>query len=70
MKNYLEARLALAKTFVAGKLHNCRQLLLRAVRDTTGACRTRLRDIVENHAHALTQLADATCGVPEVGHMV
>lgn len=55
-----EARLTLAKTFVAGKLHNYRQLLLRAARDTTGTRQTRLRDIAENHAGALTQLADAT----------
>jgi CRISPR-associated protein Cas1 len=54
-----EARLTLAKTFVAGKLHNYRQLLLRAARDTTGTRQTRLRDIAEDHAHALTQLADA-----------
>lgn len=52
-------RLALARYFVAGKLHNYRQLLLRAARDTSGSRQSRLRDIAERHAAALTELAQA-----------
>jgi CRISP-associated protein Cas1 len=52
-------RLALAKAFVAGKLHNYRQLLLRAARDATGDRQARLRDIAARHAGALTDLAAA-----------
>ncbi|SES36482.1 type I-C CRISPR-associated endonuclease Cas1c [Actinokineospora terrae] len=54
-----EHRLRIAKSFVAGKLHNYRQLLLRAARDTTGTRQSRVRDIAEHHATALTQLHDA-----------
>lgn len=49
----------LAAAFVAGKLHNYRQLLLRAARDTSGARQQRLRDIAERHATALTDLTHA-----------
>ncbi|MFC6094939.1 type I-C CRISPR-associated endonuclease Cas1c [Saccharothrix lopnurensis] len=55
-----EPRLHLAKSFIAGKLHNYRQLLLRAARDTTEARQQRLRDTAQDHAQALTQLAEAT----------
>lgn len=48
-----------AKIGVADKLHNYRQLLLWAARDTTGTRQTRLRDVAEHHATALTQLPDA-----------
>lgn len=54
-----DRRLALASSFVAGKLHNYRQLLLRAARDTAGHRQTRLRDMAERHAHALTELSQA-----------
>lgn len=53
-------RLAIAKTFVAGKLHNYRQLLLRAARDTTGSRQEKLRDTASRHADALADLAGAT----------
>ena len=51
-------RLAIARAIVAGKLHNYRQLLLRAARDATGTRQTRLRDIAARHADALTGLPD------------
>lgn len=52
-------RLVLARSFVAGKLHNYRQLILRAARDTTGTRQGRLRQVAEHHATALAQLPDA-----------
>ena len=52
-------RLAIAKSFVAGKLHNYRQLLLRAARDATGSRQAKLRDIAARHADALADLAGA-----------
>jgi len=52
-------RLTLAKSMVAGKLHNYRQLLLRAARDLTGARRTSLRDTADRHAAALSALSAA-----------
>jgi CRISP-associated protein Cas1 len=53
-------RLTLAKTFIAGKLHNYRQLILRSARDATGARQQRLRDIAARHVDALADLRDAT----------
>jgi CRISPR-associated protein Cas1 len=53
-------RLALAKTFTAGKLHNYRQLLLRAARDATGERQTALRGIATRHADALVELGPTT----------
>lgn len=52
-------RLAISAAFVAGKLHNYRQLVLRAARDTTGARQVELRDLAGRHARALTDLAAA-----------
>ncbi|MGH3621836.1 MAG: type I-C CRISPR-associated endonuclease Cas1c, partial [Sciscionella sp.] len=52
-----ERRASIAAAFVAGKLHNYRQLLLRAARDATEARQQRLRDIADRHATALTELA-------------
>lgn len=54
-----EQRLAIAAACVAGKLHNYRQLVLRAARDTTGARQDELRQIAARHADALGQLPDA-----------
>ena len=42
-----EHRVAIARTFVAGNLHNYRQLLLRSARDATDARQGGLRDIAE-----------------------
>lgn len=53
-------RVDLARWFVAGKLHNYRQLLLRAARDATGDPQVRLRDGASAHAEALTALPHAT----------
>jgi CRISPR-associated protein Cas1 len=52
-------RLRLAQAFVAGKLHNYRQLLLRAARDLTGERQSTLRERAEQHAEALACLPDA-----------
>lgn len=52
-------RLTLAKSFVAAKLHNYRQLLLRAARDLTEDRRNGLREIAERHAAALETLSGA-----------
>ncbi|WP_067665895.1 type I-C CRISPR-associated endonuclease Cas1c [Nocardia miyunensis] len=54
-----DRRLTLAKSMVAGKLHNYRQLLLRAARDLTGTRQTNLRDTANRHATALTALGAA-----------
>lgn len=53
-----QRRLATAAAFVAGKLHNYRQLLLRAGRDATGARQEQLRGIAARHADALSELAE------------
>ncbi|CAO5167462.1 CRISPR-associated endonuclease Cas1 1 [Frankia sp. AiPs1] len=53
-------RLALAKAFVAGKLHNSRQVLLRAARDATSTRQTALRDTATHLADALPTLRDTT----------
>ncbi|WP_216895682.1 type I-C CRISPR-associated endonuclease Cas1c [Nocardia alni] len=55
-----DRRLSIAKSMVAGKLHNYRDLLLRAARDLTGSRQAQLRDIAQTHATALTALADGT----------
>ncbi|MGH3697693.1 MAG: CRISPR-associated endonuclease Cas1 [Pseudonocardiaceae bacterium] len=60
-----ERRIGIARAIVAGKLHNYRQLLLRCARDTTGDRRSRLRDIADRHASALTDLGEAEV-LPEV----
>lgn len=52
-------RLKLAASFVAGKLHNYRQLLLRVARDTSGGRQFKLREVAERHAQALNELANA-----------
>ncbi|RJO77693.1 type I-C CRISPR-associated endonuclease Cas1 [Nocardia panacis] len=51
--------LAIAKSMIAGKLHNYRQLLLRGARDTSGARQAGLREIADQHADALSALQDA-----------
>ncbi|MFB7716235.1 CRISPR-associated endonuclease Cas1 [Nocardia sp. NPDC056100] len=52
--------LGIAKSAIAGKLHNYRQLLLRAARDLSGERQTILRSIAERHATALIALGEAT----------
>ena len=51
-----ELRLRLAAWFVAGKLKNARQVLLRAARDTTGTRQTSLRETATICAEAIGQL--------------
>ncbi|APU20786.1 CRISPR-associated endonuclease Cas1 [Actinoalloteichus sp. GBA129-24] len=53
-------RLTIAKSVVAGKLQNYRQLLLRIARDADGARQSGIRAIAERHAEAL--VAVASCG--------
>jgi CRISPR-associated protein Cas1 len=49
--------LAIARNYVAGKIQNCRQVLLRAARETTDAADiARLATAAAIHASALTQL--------------
>jgi CRISPR-associated protein Cas1 len=52
-------RLEVARSIVAGKLHNYRQLLLRAARDSSGARQVTLRALASRHAAALGDLASA-----------
>lgn len=52
-------RLEIAKRFVAGKLHNTRQLLLRAARDTSGQRQTSLRKAADAQATALHEVPNA-----------
>ncbi|MEV6138159.1 type I-C CRISPR-associated endonuclease Cas1c [Nocardia sp. NPDC051990] len=52
-------RLLLAKAMVAGKLHNYRQLLLRAARDVDGTRQTTLRATASRHETALATLGQA-----------
>jgi CRISP-associated protein Cas1 len=47
-------RLGIAQRMVAGKLHNTRQVLLRAARDATGQKQTKLRATAQRHAELLT----------------
>jgi CRISPR-associated protein Cas1 len=54
-----DRRLSLSAAFVAGKLHNYRQLLLRSARDANGDRQRRLRDVAARHADALGELAAA-----------
>lgn len=51
-------RLDIARAFVAGKLHNTRQVLLRAAADATGTRQQALRSTAENIATDLTGLPD------------
>ncbi|MCM3922079.1 type I-C CRISPR-associated endonuclease Cas1c [Frankia sp. AiPs1] len=57
-------RLTLAKAFIAGKLQNSRQLLLRAARDATSERQTALRDTAGHLAESLTALRGAAT-IPE-----
>ncbi|PSK68014.1 CRISPR-associated endonuclease Cas1 [Micromonospora sp. MH33] len=50
----------LAVTMVAGKIHNCRQVLLRTARDTSGHRQTALRASAELIAQRLDLLASTT----------
>jgi CRISP-associated protein Cas1 len=50
--------LAVARAFVAGKLHNTRQVLLRAAADATGTAQSSLRDVAGAIAESLPDLAD------------
>jgi CRISPR-associated protein Cas1 len=52
-------RLDLAARFVAGKLQNTRQLLLRAARDAAGPRQAHLRDVAESSAEAIVGLGSA-----------
>jgi CRISPR-associated protein Cas1 len=52
-------RVGIARAFVAGKVHNYRQLFLRTARDSTGIRQERLRMIAERHAEALRSLPEA-----------
>lgn len=54
-----ERRCAIARAIVAGKLHNYRQLLLRAARDCDGSRQRQLRDVAASHAAALGELGAA-----------
>ncbi|RCW45122.1 CRISPR-associated Cas1 family protein [Halopolyspora algeriensis] len=53
-------RLNLAKTIVAGKIHNYRQLLLRTARDVSGTRKENLRVLAQQHADALHPLAGSS----------
>jgi CRISPR-associated endonuclease Cas1 subtype I-C len=54
-----EHRLAIAAATVAGKIHNCRQVLLRAARDTSGQRQEALRAAAQLQADRLTLLGAA-----------
>jgi CRISPR-associated protein Cas1 len=49
-------RLAIAQRFVAGKIHNARQVLLRAARDATGSQQAVLRAAAQRHAETLVDV--------------
>jgi len=49
-------RLSIAKRMVTGKIHNGRQVLLRAARDATGVSQTRLRAAAERNADTLASV--------------
>lgn len=53
-------RLQIAQRLIAGKIHNSRQLLLRAARDATGQRQTTLRTAAERLADYLPTLGHAT----------
>lgn len=55
-----EHRIELGRRFVAGKLQNYRQLLLRAARDATGGRQDTLRRVAGSHAAAIESLPSAT----------
>lgn len=55
-------RLSIAQAMIAGKLHNSRQVLLRAARDLNGPRQTRLRQA----ADAQTRYLSATATAPDV----
>lgn len=55
-------RLAIAQHMIAGKLHNSRQVLLRAARDATGTQQTTLRAAADRHAQLLPR-AGQTAGI-------
>ncbi|MEV0648296.1 type I-C CRISPR-associated endonuclease Cas1c [Phytomonospora sp. NPDC050363] len=57
--NSTPARLHIARAFLAGKLHNSRQVLLRSARDLTGTRQTKTREAADNQARLLPKLPDA-----------
>ncbi|SFO06610.1 CRISPR-associated endonuclease Cas1 [Amycolatopsis rubida] len=54
-----ERRLGIARSVVAGKLQNCRQLLLRAARDADPARQTAIRELAAAQADSLTAAGNA-----------
>ena len=56
----LSRRLAIAQRMVAGKLHNSRQVLLRAARDAPQTGKTALRAVADRHAELLGDTASTT----------
>jgi CRISPR-associated endonuclease Cas1 subtype I-C len=55
----IEHRLILARAFIAGKIHNARQVLLRAARDSTNERQTALRASADLHSERLALLPGA-----------
>lgn len=55
-----DRRLELARTMVAGKLQNSRQLLLRVARDARSPQREEIREVADDHAASLQQAHDAS----------
>jgi CRISPR-associated protein Cas1 len=53
-------RLAIAQRMIAGKLHNSRQVLLRAARDAAGMKQTALRTAADRHAELLPRAGQAS----------
>ncbi|HMR49445.1 MAG TPA: CRISPR-associated endonuclease Cas1 [Arachnia sp.] len=53
-------RLELASAFVAGKLQNYRQLLLKAARDAPSGRQEKLRLVAEDHRQGISTLGDAS----------
>lgn len=52
-------RIPIAQRMIAGKIHNCRQLLLRAARDADDEGRASLRATAERHAQSLIATGQA-----------
>jgi CRISPR-associated protein Cas1 len=52
-------RLAIARCCVAGKIQNCRQILLRGARDTQGQRKETLRELAAGHATVLEPAREA-----------
>lgn len=52
-------RLAIARRCVAGKIQNCRQILLRGARDAEGRSKDTLRELAAEHAAALDPAREA-----------